>query len=100
MREVILQMVNAHQGIKGVDLALKVMSEINPAVFNIEEYWEALFSLTISKEIVEVEYILPQLTYRVKSIYFPKGTEIYGNYIDFRKESGILKRRDAKANSV
>jgi len=93
-------MVNAHQGIKGVDLALHVMSEVNPVIFDIQEYWDALNSLIGSKEIVEVEYTLPQLSYRIKSIYFPKGTEVYGNYIDFTKEGGILKRRNAEANRV
>lgn len=101
MREVILRMINSHQGIKGVDLALKVMSEINPSVFKVEEYWDALNSLIGSKEIVEVEYTLPQLSYRIKSIYFPKGTAVYGNFIDFtEKDDRNIKRCDAETDCV
>jgi hypothetical protein len=100
VRDIILRMVSSHQGIKGVDLALKVMGEVNPVVFSIEEYWEELHSLIDCKEIVEVIYILPNMTYRVKSMYFPKGTEVYGNYLDFSEESGLLERRSAKASGV
>lgn len=102
MRDIILNMVNAHQGIKAVDLALKVMSEVNPVIFNIEEYWDALNSLIGSKEIVEIEYTLPQLSYRLKSIYFPKGTAVYGNFIDFTKseECRDIERHNAEASGV
>lgn len=101
MKEIVLRMVNAHQGIKGVDLALKVMGEVNPVIFKVEEYWDALNSLIGDKEIVEVEYTLPQLNYRIKSLYFPKGTAVYGNYVDFREEeSGNKQRRNAEANRV
>lgn len=99
MRAIILNMVNVHQGIKGVDLALKVMGEINPVIFNIEEYWITLDSLIQSKEIMEVEYILPQLNYRVKSIYFPKGTT-FGNFNVKHEESGNIQRSNAEAHSV
>lgn len=35
-----------------------------------------LNELVEQKRIVEIEYVLPQMHYRIKSLYLPKGTEI------------------------
>lgn len=74
LREAILISVNSHQGVKGVDLVLNVMGIIGPFKVNHEELVSELAQLVLNKEIVELEYILPQMDYRIKSIYFPKGT--------------------------
>lgn len=77
MKEIITNIVNSSQGIKAVELVLKVMEEINPVKFDEKEYNKCLTELINNKEIVEIEYILHQMDYRIKSIYFPKGTIIH-----------------------
>lgn len=37
---------------------------------------EALEELVVAGEIIEVEYALPHMDYRIKSLYFPKGSQI------------------------
>ena len=71
----ILDAVNAHNSIRNVDLVLNVMSHINPTMFDIVDYEAAIAHLLSKGDIIEVEVIMPQANYRVKSIYFPRGTE-------------------------
>lgn len=78
VREAILTTVNIRQGINGVDLVLTVMGIVGPLKLDNEEYNKELEALVKAAEIVELEYILPQMNYRIKSIYFPKGTVIHG----------------------
>lgn len=77
--EVITNLVNNHQGIRATELVLATMSVMGPVNFTHDEYSTAVESLVQAKEIVELEYILPQMDYRVKSIYFPKNTRIIVN---------------------
>lgn len=76
LKEAILSTIKSIPGIKGVDLVLNVMGQINPTRFNDQEYFMALDELLKREEIVEVEYMLPDMEYRIKSIYFPKGTRV------------------------
>lgn len=75
LREAILTTVNSHQGVKGVELVVNVMGIINPLLFNHHEYAKTIQSLVDSGEIIELEYTVPQVDYRIKSLYFPRGTE-------------------------
>ena len=75
MKEEILKIVSSHNGIKSVELAMNIMSIINPLVFETEEFHNALSDLISSGEIIELEYIDPDIDYRIKSIYFKKGTK-------------------------
>jgi len=77
LKEAILLTVNSQQGIKGVELVLNVMAIINPMKFKEKDYIFELAELVSVGEIVEMEYILPQMDYRIKSIYFPKGTKFH-----------------------
>lgn len=73
-KESIIQIVNNHQGIKGTELAIQVISEhlnISP-----DDFDSALAECIKNGDIVEVEYTLPMMDYRVKSLYFPKETVI------------------------
>jgi hypothetical protein len=77
--ENIVRMVETNQGLKAVDLSLKVMSEINPTKFEPMIFYDNLKNLVVAGEIIEVEYKLPPieclgLDRRTKSMYFPKGT--------------------------
>lgn len=74
-KEAILNIINTRQGVKSVNLALDVMSLTNPISFDDIPYQKELAELVKSGEIIELEYILPDMDYRVKSIYFPKGTK-------------------------
>lgn len=77
MREIILRLVNSHQGMKNVELVLNVMGVIGPSVFDLHLFHEELNALVQEGEIIELEYVLPgMLNHMVKSIYFPKGTEL------------------------
>lgn len=103
MREIILHMVNTHEGLKGVDLALKVMGEINPVVFKYEDYLPILRELVRSGEVIELEYVLPDsgnTHYFPKHIYFPKGTEIVLDFTDVLKENRIHERRSSEDGGV
>lgn len=83
LRETILALINANSGLKAVELVCKVMGVVNPLMFKNIEYQDTLEQLLKEGEIVELEYILPQLNYRVKSLYFPKGTK-FGSQITVR----------------
>ncbi len=74
LKEIILRKVNNSTGIKAVELTLAVMSEINPLIFEAKTYISELDELVKNGEILELEYTLPNMDYRIKSIYFPKGT--------------------------
>jgi len=79
--ETIIRIVNNNQGLKGTELVLKLMS----ADLNIEAttLLKAIDEVVQDGEIIEVEYTLPtmnSMNYRVKSMYFPKGTVIKIKY--------------------
>lgn len=72
----ILDTVRKSTGIKGTELALKVITLVHPRTFESAEYITILNMLVHSGQILELEYIVPQTSYRIKSIYFPKGTTL------------------------
>ncbi len=78
IKELIKKTVNQNPGIKGVNLVLDVTVSLSKEVDEWEEdaYFEALEDLVSQKEIIEVEYVLPGLGNKIKSIYFPKGTDV------------------------
>ena len=80
MRDAILKVVSSSQGIKNVDLALKVLTELLPSSeFKAEQVMEELEKLVNEGEVIEIEYVLPEMNYRIKSFYLPKGTKLYVN---------------------
>ena len=76
LEKTILDIVNSSSGIKNVELALKVLHDTLPAQYDALEFMQILDGLVALGEIVEIEYTLPQNPDRIKSIYFPKGTNI------------------------
>jgi len=92
LREAILTAVNTRNGINGVDLVLDCMGLVSPW-FDNKDYIFQLAELVSSGEIVELEFILPQMDYRLKSIYFPKGTKLYVN------DNDKTEQRDTSQNS-
>lgn len=80
MKDIIIQMVFDNVGIRGPALitrAITLAYDTNRG----EEVWgcdlpELLSKMVQDGELVEVEYTLPDSDYRLRSIYFPKGTII------------------------
>jgi hypothetical protein len=84
-RLIVKTIVNESTGIKAVELATQVAiktsnhfpmqrtwDESSPSHYDIWE--DALTPLIKNGEIIELEYILPGMDYRIKSIFFPRGT--------------------------
>jgi len=76
IKETILDIINSNSGIKAVDLIIKV-STVHPISY--DEFSTEIEKLIHEGEIIELEYTLPDFEYRIKSIYFPKGTIITKN---------------------
>ena len=78
-REMVRVAVNESTGIKAVQLATEIAVTMHKAGEQATKYdiWEDALDLLIETgEIIELEYILPDVDYRLKSIFFPKGTKI------------------------
>jgi hypothetical protein len=73
LEKTIFNAVRYSTGMKDVDLVLKVMVELGPTKFEIEDYTVILKSLVDKGDIVKLEY---EMTTRPggKAIYFSKGT--------------------------
>lgn len=79
MKKMIKMIVNAAQGLKGPELASRVavsLAEEENRNLSYSEFDSAIRELVDEKEIVEVCYILPQMDFREKSMFFPKGTVV------------------------
>jgi hypothetical protein len=70
MTEKILERVEALQGVKAVAL----VSEPEMAV--IDNLPQTLEDLVKDGQLVEVEYVLPNMSWRAKSFYLPAGTKV------------------------
>jgi len=74
LKQEIINMVNSNPGIKAIDLCILpniILLCHDAVIFN-----KAIEELIKEKKIVEVEYILKGMSYRIKSIFFPEETEI------------------------
>lgn len=69
---VIVQKLTHYNSIRGEDLALRVMEEVNPARFNNEDFLNALSNLIDKKKVVQLMYTIGHAT---KVLYFVGGTE-------------------------
>lgn len=76
IKELILKTVNEHQGIKAVELVVEVSQQSADFPFDMNQYENSLMELINDNEIVEIEYTLPSMDYRVKSLYLPKDTVV------------------------
>lgn len=73
LRKCILDIVTQSTGIKGNELAVEVATR---CCVDADDYVELMNKLVEDGSIIEVEVILPQTPYRVKSVFFPKGTRV------------------------
>lgn len=76
LKDIIRDIVINQGSIKNVSLALKVLEKTTPNYFETDDYHKAIEELVTQGDIVEVEYILSDADYRIKSVYFPRGTKI------------------------
>lgn len=74
LTEQIVNTVNLRPGIRNVDLVMQVMEFTNPVLFLEDQYQSALKEAIDSGQIIEIDFVVPSQDYRVKSVYFPKGT--------------------------
>ena len=75
MKDAIEIVVRTNYAIKNVDLALKVISKLHPTLFESKQYYLVLNEMVANKDIIELDYSTPDMEYRIKSIYFTKGTK-------------------------
>jgi hypothetical protein len=76
MRKAIIEIVNEKQGIKATELIPEIAMRHPELLVALTELPEVLEQLVHEAEIVEVEYVLPLLSYKSKSWYLPKGTQV------------------------
>ena len=74
LTDAILYIVDSKGAIKSVDLAIAVVQLMHPIEYDSKDYLEMLKELVGGDKLVEIEYILPNMPDRVKSVYFPVGT--------------------------
>ena len=72
-----VEMINADGPIKGSELVVRFIKR-HVADPNIGAYDVTILldALVTNGEIIEIEYTVPTMNYRVKSMYFPAGSEI------------------------
>lgn len=67
--KIVEDIINSENGIKATELATKV-------AIVVDDLPEILNYLMQAKRIVEVEFVLPHMEYRVKSFLLPKNTNV------------------------
>lgn len=76
VRSYIIRTVEARQGMKGVELAVELAGEFFNSQMTNDAILDVIEELVLDGSILEIEYALPSMPYRVKSFYLPKGTDI------------------------
>lgn len=84
IKDYCLGIVATYPGIKVIELVTKVAGELyndsnsssDGRADVLESVPEVLESLVKDGSLVEVEYVVPSMSYRVKSMYFPKDTGV------------------------
>ena len=79
LRELITAIVTREQGCKGVELVTKVVVQAHNSGLNDcsdgRSVLEMLQRMVDQDELVEFEYVLPEIPYRTKSFFLPKDTK-------------------------
>jgi len=107
LRKEILELIKSQPGIKAVDMSSSMAIKCIEAKDDIDTIFldirDTINSLIQKGEIVEIEYVLKDMDYRPKSIYFLKGVtqEVIDNRIaEIRKTQGDLELCTAHVTSV
>lgn len=72
-KNVLVGKITSLQGVKATQLAAEEDVAIGLADFNIPELLEELVT---EKRLIEIEYTLPDMEWRLKSFYLPVGTQL------------------------
>lgn len=73
--DVIMDIVTEAQGMKATELVVEVARQLHGAGLKQEDIPAAFERLVIQNKLVECEYVLPSMDYRLKSFYMPAGTK-------------------------
>ena len=77
VRQLIIDTVNDTTGIKAVELICRVAPIIYESDCRLQGDITAMLEQLVKEgEVVELELLLPHANDRIKSMYFPKGTEL------------------------
>jgi hypothetical protein len=76
LRKAIIEMVEEEQGVKATELVPQIAIRHPELIIVLNEMPDVLEQLVHEGELVEVEYILHTMSYKSKSWYLPKGTEV------------------------
>jgi hypothetical protein len=80
MKDIILKNISENPGIKASELVVKMMNYVSEQKLQTNfDFINVIEELIHDGYIIEVQYILPDMDYRIKSMYFPKGTNIFNN---------------------
>lgn len=78
LRSLIITQVNLSPGIKTTELIPNVYKEAYQLDLSVNsaELLKEIENMIKEKELVELNYVLPNMVYREKQMLFPKGTKI------------------------
>lgn len=76
LKQAIIETITAKQGVKSTELVAILASEHPELLVMMGNLADILEELVHEGEIVEIEYSLPNMRYRAKSWYLPKGTHV------------------------
>lgn len=74
MKDIIVNIVKTHNGIREVDLALKTIEAIGPSLFDDKKYMKNIEELVQDGKIRELQFFLISTQHRIRSIYFSADT--------------------------
>lgn len=75
LKKIIIDIVNDNNGLKSMELIPKLPESVF-IYLKSEDICETLDELVSNGDILEIEYSVPNYSYKIKSFYLPKGTEI------------------------
>lgn len=88
IEKLMVEIINNSSGIKATELAVKAieaLQKIESRTADLpdpKDITDAMYSLSIKKRAIEIEYSVPRTPHRTKSIFFPIGTEFQNCEID------------------
>lgn len=75
LKQAIVEEVNQLRSCKTIELVTALVESLSEWCGE-HDLLDVIDEMIISGQLVEVQYVLPDMDYRVKSILFPGGTEI------------------------
>ena len=76
LRQAIVEIVETKQGCKATELVDFIAGTHPELLVVLDDLTDTIEEMVHEGELVEVEYVLPQIEYRAKSYLLPRGTQI------------------------